>query len=274
MPELPEVEMVVRTLRPRLVGERIEAVETSGLPLRAPIDRKRLTKACVGARVEAVRRIGKYWLIDLSSQHVLVGHLGMTGRLLFADREAERPPHTHVVFRLGRGLELRYVDPRRFGVVRAYPAAEAPTSPELSVLGVDPLEPQFTVAYLAGTLGASKRDLKAFLMDQSRIAGLGNIYVCEALWRAQLSPRRRADTVSRARVAPLHDAIVGVLTDSIANRGTSFSDYVDAEGASGGNQHTLAVYGRAGEACRRDGAILVRLVQGGRSTFYCRRCQK
>jgi formamidopyrimidine-DNA glycosylase len=111
-------------------------------------------------------------------------------------------------------------------------------------------------------------------MDQSRIAGLGNIYVCEALWRAQLSPRRRADTVSRARVAPLHDAIVGVLTDAIANRGTSFSDYVDAEGASGGNQHTLAVYGREGEACRRDGAKLVRLVQGGRSTFYCRRCQK
>src|SRR3954469_10150996 len=148
MPELPEVEMVVRTLRPRLVGERISAVETSGLPLRRPIHRKTLERACVGARVEAVRRIGKYWLIDLSSQHVLLGHLGMTGRLLFADADSARPPHTHAIFTLGRGIELRYVDPRRFGVLRVYPQAEAPTSPELSILGVDPLEPGFTVPYL------------------------------------------------------------------------------------------------------------------------------
>jgi formamidopyrimidine-DNA glycosylase len=274
MPELPEVEMVVRTLRPRLVGERIEAVDTSGLPLRAPIDKKRLAKAAVGARVEGVRRIGKYWLLDLSSQHVVVGHLGMTGRLLFADEETPRPPHTHVVFTLGRGVELRYVDPRRFGMMRAYPTAEAATSPELSVLGVDPLEPGFTVAWLAEALAASKRDLKSFLMDQSRIAGLGNIYVCEALWRAELSPRRRADAVRRPRVAPLHTAIVGVLRESIENRGTSFSDYVDAEGESGGNQHRLSVYGREGLACTRDGGKIVRLVQGGRSTFYCRRCQK
>src|SRR5438874_12083767 len=115
MPELPEVEMVVRTLRPRLVGERIAAVETSGLPLRRPIDRKMLERACVGARVEAVRRVGKYWLIDLSSQHVLLGHLGMTGRLLFAGAGEPRAPHTHAIFRLNKGLELRYVDPPPFG---------------------------------------------------------------------------------------------------------------------------------------------------------------
>ncbi|HEX9105333.1 MAG TPA: DNA-formamidopyrimidine glycosylase family protein, partial [Polyangia bacterium] len=141
MPELPEVEMVVRTLRPRLVGERISAVETSGLPLRRPIDRKALERACVGARVEAVRRVGKYWLIDLDNRrtgkHVLLGHLGMSGRLVFSDEDEPRAAHTHAVFRLQRGLELRYVDPRRFGVLRAYAAADAPASPELAVLGVD-----------------------------------------------------------------------------------------------------------------------------------------
>jgi formamidopyrimidine-DNA glycosylase len=274
MPELPEVEMVVRTLRPRLVGQRIQAVETSGLRLRAPIDRKRLAAACVGARVEAVRRIGKYWLIDLSSAHVVLGHLGMTGRLVFAPKSEPRPPHTHAVFTLARGVELRYVDPRRFGVLRTYSAAEAPTSPELSVLGVDPLEPAFTVAYFTGALAGSRRDLKAFLMDQSRVAGLGNIYVCEALWRAELSPLRRAETVTRPQAKKLHDAVLGVLADGIANRGTSFSDYVDADGVQGGNQHTLAVYGREGEACHRCGASIKRLVQGGRSTFYCRKCQK
>jgi formamidopyrimidine-DNA glycosylase len=277
MPELPEVEMVVRTLRPRLVGERISAVETSGLPLRRPIDRKRLERACVGARVEAVRRVGKYWLIDLDNRrtgsHVLLGHLGMTGRLVFAAVDEPRAPHTHAVFKLRGKLELRYVDPRRFGVLCAYAAADAPTSPELAVLGLDPLEPGFTVDYLRDALAASKRDIKAFLMDQSRIAGLGNIYVCEALFRAGVSPKKRSDRLVKQAPA-LHAAIVASLSEGIANRGTSFSDYVDADGASGGNQHALYVYGREKAPCRRCGAALRRIVQAGRSTFFCPRCQK
>lgn len=273
MPELPEVEMVVRTLRPRLVGERIVAVETSGLPLRRPIDRKRLARACVGARVDGVRRLGKYWLVDLSSRHVLVGHLGMTGRLLVCDGDAPRAAHTHAVFRLQKGRELRYVDPRRFGVLRAYPAAEASASPELALLGVDPLDPAFTVAHLAAALAATRRDIKAFLMDQSRIAGLGNIYVCEALFRAGIAPTRRSDRVAK-RAAALHAAIIAVLADGIANRGTSFSDYVDADGQAGENQHALSVYGRQDAPCRRCAAALRRVVQGGRSTFFCGRCQK
>ncbi len=277
MPELPEVEMVVRTLRPRLVGERIRAVATSGLALRRPIDRKTLERACVGARVDAVRRVGKYWLIDLdngrSGSHVLLGHLGMTGRLVFADESSPRPPHTHAVFTLRKGLELRYVDPRRFGVLRAYSASDAPTSPELAVLGVDPLDAAFTVEYLRAALASSKRDMKAFLMDQSRVAGLGNIYVCEALFRAGVSPKRRADRAA-AKAAELHAAIVGSLADGIANRGTSFSDYVDADGQAGGNQHALAVYGREKQPCRLCGAALRRIVQAGRSTFFCARCQK
>src|SRR5438094_9086833 len=137
MPELPEVEMVVRSLRPRLVGERVLGVESSGLALRKPIDLRRLRAACKGARVDGVRRLGKYWLIDLSTENVIVGHLGMTGRLLFSDAAAPREPHTHVIFRLGSGGDLRYVDPRRFGVLAAYRSDEAAGSPELSVLGLD-----------------------------------------------------------------------------------------------------------------------------------------
>jgi formamidopyrimidine-DNA glycosylase len=273
MPELPEVEMVVRTLRPRLVGERISGVETSGLPLRRPIDRKMLTRACVGARVDGVRRIGKYWLVDLSSEHVLLGHLGMSGRLVFAEEDEPRAPHTHAIFRLRKGLELRYVDPRRFGVLCAYAAADAATSPELAVLGVDPLDAAFTIEYLAAALAASKRDIKAFLMDQSRVAGLGNIYVCEALFRAGIAPKKRSDRLARKAPA-LHAAIVASLADGIKNRGTSFSDYVDADGQAGGNQHALAVYGREKAPCRRCGAAVRRLVQAGRSTFFCPRCQK
>jgi formamidopyrimidine-DNA glycosylase len=272
MPELPEVEMVVRTLRPRLVGERIRAVETSGLALRRPLDRKTLERACVGARVDAVRRVGKYWLIDLSNEHLLLGHLGMTGRLVFADAKEARAPHTHAVFHLRRGLELRYVDPRRFGVLRAYAQVDAAASPELAVLGVDPLDAAFTVDYLRDAVAASKRDVKAFLMDQSRVAGLGNIYVCEALFRAGIAPTRRSDRLVR-RAAALHDAIVTSLADGIANRGTSFSDYVDADGQAGGNQLVLFVYGREGEPCRRCAAAVRRRVQAGRSTFFCPRCQ-
>jgi formamidopyrimidine-DNA glycosylase len=277
MPELPEVEMVVRTLRPRLVGQRIVAVESSGLKLRRAIDLEQLERACVGARVEAVRRLGKYWLIDLkgpAGPWVLVGHLGMTGQLLFADARAPRAPHTHAIFHLSRDRQLRYVDPRRFGALAAYPRADAASAPELALLGVDPLDPAFTVGYLTEELGHAHRDLKGFLMDQSRIAGLGNIYVCEALFLAGLSPRRRSDSVGPARAARLHAAIGEVLARAIANRGTSFSDYVDADGESGENQNSLYVYGRAGEPCRRCGARIRRLTQAGRSTFYCPRCQK
>ncbi|MDB4964546.1 MAG: formamidopyrimidine-DNA glycosylase / DNA-(apurinic or apyrimidinic site) lyase [Myxococcales bacterium] len=265
--------MVVRTLRPRLVGQNITAVETSGLALRRPIDLKMLKRACVGARVDAVRRIGKYWLIDLSTEHVLLGHLGMTGRLVFADADAPRAAHTHAVFRLARGDELRYVDPRRFGVLRAYAAADAAQSAELAVLGVDPLERGFTVRYFADSLAASRRDIKAFLMDQSRVAGLGNIYVCEALFRAGIAPTRRSDRVAKKAEA-LHAAVVTVLKESIENRGTSFSDYVDADGQSGGNQRSLWVYGREDDPCRRCAGRIKRRVQAGRSTFFCPRCQK
>jgi formamidopyrimidine-DNA glycosylase len=274
MPELPEVESVARSLRPRLVGRRVVAIEVSGLSLRRPIERERLERALAGAKAEAVRRVGKYLLIDFSTGNVLLVHLGMSGRLLFARPGEARAPHTHAVFRLSGGLELRYVDPRRFGVLRAYRAGELKRSPELSVLGIDPLAPDFSVAQLIAMLASARRDLKGFLLDQSRLAGLGNIYACEALFLAGLGPRRRTHRVGAAAAARLFGAIREVLEAGIRNRGTSFSDYVDAEGDKGSNQNALAVYGREGEPCRVCGRKIRRVVQGARSTFYCPGCQK
>ena len=274
MPELPEVENVARTLRPRLLGRVIERVETSGLALRKPIDVRKLRAAAVHATVESVERVGKYLVVPLSSGHALVAHLGMTGRLVFAAPDEELRAHTHVRFSLSGALELRYVDARRFGSIAAYKREALATSPELHVLGVDPLSAAFTVEELAEALAGARRDLKAFLLDQGRIAGLGNIYACEALFEAGLSPRRRAHRVGSERAGRLHQAIVEVLERGIANRGTSFSDYVDAEGAQGSNQDALWVYGREGAPCKRCKTPIKRVVQGGRSTFYCPRCQR
>jgi formamidopyrimidine-DNA glycosylase len=274
VPELPEVEMVARTLRPRLVGRRIVGVETSGKPLRRPIDRARLRKIAVGATVESVSRTGKYLLVALSSQHTLVAHLGMSGRFVFAQPDVARPPHTHVVLALDDGLELRYVDHRRFGILRAYATERVRQSAEIRILGMDPLEEAFTVEYLRARLRETKRDVKSFLLDQTRIAGVGNIYACEALFLAGIAPRRRTHTLGDARAAKLHGAILQVLRAGIANRGTSFSDYVDAEGTAGENQNTLHVYGREGEPCHVCGRPIRRLVQGARSTFYCAECQR
>jgi formamidopyrimidine-DNA glycosylase len=274
MPELPEVETVARSLRPHLVGRTVGKLETSGLALRAPVDKKRIAAACVGARVEGVRRIGKYLLVDLSRGDVLLAHLGMSGHFEVAGDDEPRAPHTHAVFFLDGGGQLRYVDARRFGVLRAYREKEIAGSPELSILGPDPLSDDFTVGYLESEMSRSRSDVKRFLLDQKKIAGLGNIYVSEALFAAKISPRRRCDRVKKPLVADLHRAIREILSASVARRGTTFRDYVDAEGARGGNQHHLAVYGREGEPCPSCKTAIRRLVQGARSTFYCARCQR
>ena len=274
MPELPEVESVVRSLRPGLVGRRIRGVQTSGLPLRRPIDRPALAHACQNARVRAVSRVGKYVTIELSTDQVLLAHLGMSGRLLFAPHREALRPHTHAVLELDNRTDLRFVDPRRFGLLRVYAQATVGDAAELCRLGPDPLALDFSPAYLGRELGRSKQPLKAFLLDQQRIAGLGNIYVCEALFVAKLSPRLRAHRVAQARATKLHTAIQEVLRRAIENRGTSFSDYVDAEGQSGENQNTLLVYGRQGEPCRSCRHPILRCVQSGRSTFYCSHCQR
>jgi formamidopyrimidine-DNA glycosylase len=271
MPELPEVETVVRTLRPHVVGQRIASVWTSGKPLRLGrrIDMRRLRLASVGATIEAVRRKGKYVLLDLDQGGGVLVHLGMTGRLRLHEAGEERAKHTHVVWSLQGGRELRFVDPRRFGWVAA--ATDVEALPEVRALGPDPLT-ELDVDELRSSLLASRAPIKAFLLDQHRIAGLGNIYVCEALFRARVNPRTEARRLA-GKADVLLQAIGETLEIGIANCGTSFRDFVDAAGEPGRNVASLLVYGREGQACFECRGRVRRRVDGGRSTFYCGRCQ-
>jgi formamidopyrimidine-DNA glycosylase len=288
MPELPEVETVRRSLAPRLVGRVVVGVETSGLALRRPVDRQALEAKLCGARCLSVERLGKHLLIPFersSDRAALLVHLGMSGRLLFASPRDPLAPHTHVRLLLDEpdrqagadqlpSLELRYVDPRRFGAVTVWPEDARTRCPELRHLGPDPLAADCSVAYLTSAFAGVRRDAKALLLDQTVLAGLGNIYVCEALFRAGISPRRRGGSVSARRLARLQLAIGEVLRQGIANGGTTLSDYVDADGGRGRNQQALSVYGRQGLPCLVCAAPVRRIVQAGRSTFYCGRCQR
>ncbi len=273
MPELPEVETVRRSLVPGLFEGSITEVEAGNLALR----RKRLDKsglqALVGAHFVAARRHGKYLLLDTSSAHTLLVHLGMSGRLLLTAGDVERVPHTHLVLHLSTGRQLRYVDPRRFGMVRPYPTATVAQTEELASLGPDPLGSAFDEKAFIAAMKRTKRDMKSALLDQGNVAGLGNIYVAEALFLAKISPTRRAHRLKTAESQALYTAIRDVLTRSVANRGTSFSDYVDADGNQGSNQLSLWVYGRDGEPCRVCARAIRKRVQAGRTTFYCARCQ-
>lgn len=270
MPELPEVETVVRSLRPHIVGQRIASVWTSGKPLRLGrgIAAGKLRAACVGAKIRAVRRKGKCILVDFGSGGMLV-HLGMTGRLRLHDRDDERVKHTHVIWSLSDGRELRFVDPRRFGWVGA--AADVDALPEVRGLGPDPLD-DLEVDHLRTSLAASRAPIKAFLLDQHRVAGIGNIYACEALFRARIHPRAEARRV-RGKADLLLRAIRETLEIGIANCGTTFRDFVDGAGEPGRNVQALLVYGREGEACRGCAQRVRRQVDGGRATFFCPRCQ-
>jgi formamidopyrimidine-DNA glycosylase (fpg) len=272
MPELPEVETVVRTLRPQIVGQSIHSLWTSGQSLRMArkLDHAGLHETCIGGTIRAVRRRGKYILIDLDSGRGVLVHLGMTGRLTVADGQEERVKHTHVVWALPRKRELRFVDPRRFGWVQA--ASDLDRLPEILALGPDPLD-ELDGEKLRGLLAASRAPIKAFLLDQHRLAGLGNIYVCEALFRARIHPRTPACR-ARGKADALVRAIRETLEIGIANCGTSFRDFVDATGAPGKNIEALLVYGREGEACTACGSRVRRMVDTGRSTFYCARCQR
>lgn len=270
VPELPEVETIRRGLEQRLVGRRIVAVEAGPNRLRKPSPLP--WSALRGLRVHAVRRHAKVLFWDLDGGHQAVGHLGMTGKFLCTESQEPLRPHTHLRLRLDDGQELRYIDPRRFGWFKLH----APGDPPDDVLhyGPDALDPGLTPERLAAMMARSRAPLKAFLMDQTKIAGLGNIYVCEALWRARLSPRRLACNVAAARVPELLGHIRGVLEASLAQGGTSFNDYVDSIGRPGQFLVQAAVFQNVHRPCPRCARPVQRIVQGGRSTFLCGRCQR
>ncbi|MBL8833715.1 MAG: bifunctional DNA-formamidopyrimidine glycosylase/DNA-(apurinic or apyrimidinic site) lyase [Rhodospirillales bacterium] len=276
MPELPEVETVVRGLRPHLEGRRLAAVVQRRADIRTPIPPDFVQRA-TGARVLKVERRAKWILAALDRDATLLVHLGMSGRLVLVDGKPGKPgPHDHVEFRTDEGATVRFTDPRRFGVVDLVDTASLASDRRFADLGPEPLDPSFDAAALARALDGSKAPLKAALLDQRNVAGLGNIYVCEALFRCGLSPLRKAGTVKGEKAVALCAAIKATLGDAIKAGGSSARDYVQASGELGWFQHQWRVYDREGQACVgcKSGKGVRRVVQSGRSTFYCPRCQR
>jgi formamidopyrimidine-DNA glycosylase len=293
MPELPEVETVRRGLAPAMEGARLDRVEARRGDLRWPLP------TCFTARLEGrtvlgLGRRGKYLLADLSGGDVLLMHLGMSGSFRVTQAGAAGAPgsyyherarddrHDHVVFHLSSGARIAFNDPRRFGSMKIVPRAQLDREPLLAALGPEPLGNAFDATLLAHACRGKRTSLKAALCDQRIVAGLGNIYACEALHRAELSPRRRASTIATRVGAPtplaqrLVEAIRAVLSDAIAAGGSSLRDHRRTDGELGLFQHNFRVYDREGETCRtrRCRGTVRRIVQAGRSTFFCPRCQR
>mgnify|MGYP001174231251 CR=1 FL=1 len=273
MPELPEVETVRRSLEPKLVGRTILSLQIHyGGIIKKP-EPSELAESIKGQRIERLDRRGKYLLFELSDEKTLVVHLRMTGRLTVEEAGSPLAKHTHLVFSLDNGRELRFNDVRKFGMVYLLPGDDYQAVEVLYTLGPEPLSGEFTAAELLQRLQRKKIKLKTFLLDQKEIAGLGNIYADEAMFRAGLHPERITNGISEAEASRLHQAIQKVLQEGIEYRGTTFRDYVDGNGAKGRFQERLKVYGRAGKECEC-GAILQKKTVAGRTTVYCPHCQK
>jgi formamidopyrimidine-DNA glycosylase len=271
MPELPEVETVVRDLRPLLVGRSIRSVRRSRKKLRRPwLPRWKLR--VTGQRVEEVRRRGKWILIDLAGPAILRVHLGMTGQLTVAASTVSRPDHLHLTFALDNGAELRYRDPRRFGAVEWFADRDRVEALMNDALGPEPFG--IDRDYFRAVVRASRRNLKAILLDQTVIAGVGNIYADESLFRARLHPCRKGRTLSPAECDRLGSAIETVLMRAIEFRGSTIRDYVGGSGLRGGFQDEFAVYGRTGELCPVCSGAVERLRLAGRSSHFCPTCQQ
>lgn len=280
MPELPEVETVRCGLAPVLEGAAFARVELRRADLRFPFP-KDFVRRLTGRRVVALRRRAKYLAAELDDGQVLAVHLGMSGRFIINEPGAVTK-HDHAIFTMSNGAVIRYNDARRFGYMTLIDAAALGQHPFFRDLGVEPLGDDLTPHYLAARAANRAQPLKAFLLDQHTVAGLGNIYVCEALYRARLSPLKAASALATPKGAPsvaarrLVEAIKAVLTDAIAAGGSTLRDYRKADGSLGYFQHSFAVYGREGQVCQRQGCggIVARMVQNGRSTSYCPRCQQ
>ncbi|HKD51743.1 MAG TPA: bifunctional DNA-formamidopyrimidine glycosylase/DNA-(apurinic or apyrimidinic site) lyase [Candidatus Acidoferrum sp.] len=279
MPELPEVEAVIRTLRPLVHGKRICCVHVFHLIAVKPQSAGRLAELAAGRRIERVERKGKYVILMLD-RGLITLHFKLDGQLVWFAGEKEflkranadeNGVHVDVAFELSNGV-LGFADRRHFGRVYGWHSQEE--SSGLAALGVDAFSKEFTVATFGRLLATSVRPLKEFLLDQTRVAGLGNIYSCESLWHARLDPRRRAESVKAAEAKRLHKAIVSVLQRALECCLHPAPDFRDSAWWFQGLEKILRAYGREGEPCRRCGAAIQRIEQGGRSTYWCRRCQK
>lgn len=274
MPELPEVEIVVRRLNLLLNGRTI--VKASLLnPRLAPENSTRQFSSWLrGARVEEIKRRGKYILFHLSNSRTLLAHLGMTGRFIYLDEQASDTPHTRAVFWLAGGKKLLFDDVRQFGLLAVVRTAELEGFKYLSKLAPEPFSEEFSLEYFAGILGRCMQSIKLTLLDQEKIVGLGNIYAAEALHRARINPRLPAYKLSKPRIASLHAEIRAVLAEAIANDGTFDSRTGELDATYGRYDAVSRVYQREGLPCLTCGTPISRITQGGRSTYYCPKCQR
>jgi len=293
MPELPEVETVRRGLEPAMAGQRLIQVEQRRKDLRFPFP-PRFKERLEGQRVTGLYRRAKYLVLDLSSQEALIMHLGMSGRFTvemggvtsrpgdFHHETSSPSPHDHVVFHMENGARITYNDPRRFGFMDLVPSASVAESKHFKAMGVEPLGNELNGELIQTLFANKKAPLKAALLDQRLIAGLGNIYVCEALHRSGLSPKRLAGTLTanrgnmKGKAELLATIIRHVLTEAVQAGGSSLRDYAQTDGSLGYFQHRFRVYDREGEKCPTVSCsgTIERIVQSGRSTFYCKTCQK
>lgn len=289
MPELPEVETVRRGLEPAMVGARLTAVDQRRPDLRFPFP-ERFAERLTGRRVEGLRRRAKYLIADLDGTELLVMHLGMSGSFRVEAAKGvgtgafgvkpKNALHDHIAFELSTGSRIVYNDPRRFGFMQLIPRLEFAAHPLFKNIGIEPFAETFDGAALAKLFEARRAPLKSVLLDQSLIAGLGNIYVCEALHRAGLSPRRPATSLTRKgghpseRATLLARVIREVLEEAVEAGGSSLRDHRQTNGALGYFQHSFRVYGRENEPCTRCGGTVRRITQSGRATFYCGGCQR
>ena len=292
MPELPEVETVRRGLAPAMLGARIDKVELRRADIRFPFP-PAFAKRLTGQRIVEVKRRAKYLLFQLDGGETLIAHLGMSGSFRmektavstpgkFHHERSKDPKHDHVVLVLDNGWVVTYNDPRRFGFMDLAPTETLEQHPRMRELGAEPLAPDFDAERLARLFAGSRAPLKSALLDQKRIAGLGNIYVCEALFRARLAPSRPASILANARGAPtkaaaaISQAIRAVLEEAVEAGGSTLRDHRQANGELGYFQHVFKVYDREGRPCVREQCrgIILRITQSGRSTFYCSKCQR
>ncbi len=292
MPELPEVETVRRGLAPAMEGALVARLDVNRADLRFPFP-EAFAERVRGRRIVSLGRRAKYLLIELEDDLTVISHLGMSGSFRienavqgeFHHARSKDRKHDHVVFNLERQdgtVKVIYNDPRRFGFMHLWKRSELDLYPAFAELGPEPTGNALDADYLAGRLAGKSQPLKGALLDQTVIAGLGNIYVCEALWRAHLSPKRQSGTVVTAKGKPkkelllLTDAIRAVIADAIAAGGSSLRDHIQTDGSLGYFQHSFSVYDREGGACRMAGCdgTVTRITQSGRSTFYCPTCQR
>ena len=275
MPELPEVETIARTLQLRLPGLTIaESRIMLSKVIHAPTDGDDFIDLIKGKQIMRICRRGKYLLVYLSEGYCLMFHFRMTGNLTYCQADQPFAKHTHLIMYLDNGCQLRYADTRQFGGVWLLTLKDLEQTPGYRELGPEPFDPSFTAKQLRELLNHKHRRIKTLLLDQTIVAGLGNIYADEALHRAGINPETTASALNRQAVSRLHKSIRAVLREGIDNRGASIRDYIDGEGQSGNYQNLLRVYGKEGRPCTKCGAYIIRKKISGRSSFFCPACQQ